>query len=1234
MFDVTFHFNAETKEVSATAERSALDVPAALEIISNLEVDTYSNWYYIQGVITSISSIDVNDGRATFVIKSPDAPEQVLTVDRIWGFNGNSIDDENLLMIGDHVEIYGRLMNNNGKPQIRYGGHLVLINGAQTISDYSNFGEGSVFDYGTSTSLNNCSMTFGAEGVQSNSFSAATYYYLNNYFWAYTPGNGIDGELEGGTYYTFKPVIDGAITVAVVLNADKAFYVEEDGVALADFNGITVPEKYYGTFTFPVQAGKTYKVYCAGSKLGYYGFKFSYTVGETDITKLLASLQNQLTASQSVLDALTYNSVPGASELSELVSTVSANMETYDDANTIRNIIRELANKTEIVNQLNSTYKAIEAAILRVESITNEYMNPAMKEEAEAYFSTVREALGLGGYELDEAQAVLDRINNYYAPALEAITLSIHVSVAGTLGDLILEQVENFADVGGLIVSGSLNSDDQTTLQTFLTNVEYLDLSETSITELQQNIFKGRANLKTIRLPKKLKTIGAYAFQGCTNLQDFEYPTTLQTIGSYAFSRCPSLTKAIIPEGVTSIGYEAYVNYTSEYWDESQQRYIRIEPKLTTVSLPSTLISMGNWAFEQNINLTNVIIAEGITKIAYGAFAGCTKLSELNLPSTLLSIEGNAFSSCQGLKKLVLPESMTSLGNYAFGYCNNLQEVIMGSNMSYIEIAFSNCENLTSITLNAIVPPNTNNNYVMDGNHESQCTLNVPALVAESYKQNGFWSLFNIVGVKTDVTDITITSSFKLNWTEEMSEEYHPNIWLTRMDRGDNYGYRDRFNFGALTLNGKGVLSANTFQNFYDNYSQYRYNNDSDVWYTSLINRGKMRADNVSTQMTLYAEQWNFISLPYDVKVADIKSAESDPFVIRRYDGEQRAAGNMNDTWVDMNGDDILKAGKGYIWMAAATTENTDNYCRTFTTEAIQNDLNKNNIFNSEDAVIALDEYLSEFTHNRSWNLVGNPYPCYYDTRAMNTKAPFIVWEMRNRNYKAYSPVDDQYILKPGEAFFIQRPLNVESITLLKEGRQTNCVVSEENEYNTNRAPQQSERYVFNLTLTGDNDLADQTRFVINPEAKMDYEIGRDASKFMSTVASAAQLYTLEQDKRFSINERPVANGIFELGMIIGTAGTYTITLKDETDAEVYLVNNETGEEIRLDGTEGYTFYAAKGTMEGRFVIRVAGGNVTGISNISSDVQTGQIYDLQGRRVNDATRKGLYIKNGKKAVVK
>ena len=97
-------------------------------------------------------------------------------------------------------------------------------------------------------------------------------------FEAYTAGNGVNGKKDGsqGTQYIIVPKYDGKIEAGVVLNSGKAFYVLEDGTALDDYNGITVDAKYYGTYSFSVKAGKTYIVTCAGSKLGFYGFKYNY----------------------------------------------------------------------------------------------------------------------------------------------------------------------------------------------------------------------------------------------------------------------------------------------------------------------------------------------------------------------------------------------------------------------------------------------------------------------------------------------------------------------------------------------------------------------------------------------------------------------------------------------------------------------------------------------------------------------------------------------------------------------------------------------------------------------------------------------------------------------------------------------------------------------------------------------------------------------------------------------
>ena len=123
--------------------------------------------------------------------------------------------------------------------------------------------------------VTNCKMYFGDPTLDSGeAFKAAQADAQVDGYTAYTQGNGVNGNKEGGTVYVFQPAIAGNITVAVVLNAEKKFHISEDGTDMAGYEGITVAEKYYGTYTFDVKAGSTYKVWCDGSKLGFYGFEF------------------------------------------------------------------------------------------------------------------------------------------------------------------------------------------------------------------------------------------------------------------------------------------------------------------------------------------------------------------------------------------------------------------------------------------------------------------------------------------------------------------------------------------------------------------------------------------------------------------------------------------------------------------------------------------------------------------------------------------------------------------------------------------------------------------------------------------------------------------------------------------------------------------------------------------------------------------------------------------------
>ena len=143
--------------------------------------------------------------------------------------------------------------------------------------------EGATFTAGTTVDVKDAdedvvaTITYGVEG--GNAFTAAIGNEPNEDYegFAYmTAGNGQNGSADGGTVYTIKPLYDGTITVGVKLNANKNFYIQEDGTSMTGYNGITIDQVARTSYSFPVKAGSVYKVFCTGSKLGFYGFDYKF----------------------------------------------------------------------------------------------------------------------------------------------------------------------------------------------------------------------------------------------------------------------------------------------------------------------------------------------------------------------------------------------------------------------------------------------------------------------------------------------------------------------------------------------------------------------------------------------------------------------------------------------------------------------------------------------------------------------------------------------------------------------------------------------------------------------------------------------------------------------------------------------------------------------------------------------------------------------------------------------
>ena len=235
-----------------------------------------------------------------------------------------------------------------------------------------------------------------------------------------------------------------------------------------------------------------------------------------------------------------------------------------------------------------------------------------------------------------------------------------------------------------------------------------------SVTAIGVHAFDGCSSLTSLTIPKSVITIGVNAFRGltlqlenrsphfyvennvlftadkraliayCSTQISYSIPNSVTSIGDRAFESCSSLTSVKIPNSVISIGDRAFESCSS----------------LTSVKIPNSVISIGDRAFESCSSLTTLIISESVTSISDSAFAGCSSITTLIIPESVTSISDSAFAGCSSITTLIIPESVTSIGNSAFEDCSSLTLLTIPNSVTSIgDRAFYKCSSLTSLTI-------------------------------------------------------------------------------------------------------------------------------------------------------------------------------------------------------------------------------------------------------------------------------------------------------------------------------------------------------------------------------------------------------------------------------------------------------------------------------------------------------------------------------------------------------
>ena len=209
-------------------------------------------------------------------------------------------------------------------------------------------------------------------------------------------------------------------------------------------------------------------------------------------------------------------------------------------------------------------------------------------------------------------------------------------------------------------------------------------------------------------------------------------------IGGSAFQDCTGLTSIILPNSITAIGGIAGMGVSGGSFAGCTN--------LTSITLPDSLVDMGNETFTGCTSLTSITLPNSLTSIGNRTFEDCTSLTSITLPNSITYISSSAFYRCTGLTSITLSNSITDIGIGAFYGCTGLTSITFPNSITYIASeAFKGCTGLKEIYCEAEELPTCRNDTFYNVDY-ANCTLYVPTVAVEYYRQTYPWSRFNIVG--------------------------------------------------------------------------------------------------------------------------------------------------------------------------------------------------------------------------------------------------------------------------------------------------------------------------------------------------------------------------------------------------------------------------------------------------------------------------------------------------------
>lgn len=197
--------------------------------------------------------------------------------------------------------------------------------------------------------------------------------------------------------------------------------------------------------------------------------------------------------------------------------------------------------------------------------------------------------------------------------------------------------------------------------------VKYLGLEAFSLCDKLQEVTLGEGLLE----------IGDRAFYGCKVLSSIHIPESLERIGDNAFQSCKGDIKVYLTDLAAWLGIEFGLN------GAKPSGYLYLDGvQITELVIPEGITKINDSAFEGTLGIVSVTIPGTVKIIGNGAFFGCSDLEVLNIGDGVAEIWSSAFWHCENLRTATIPDSVILMKGNSFYGCEKLAQIENG--VSYV----------------------------------------------------------------------------------------------------------------------------------------------------------------------------------------------------------------------------------------------------------------------------------------------------------------------------------------------------------------------------------------------------------------------------------------------------------------------------------------------------------------------------------------------------------------------